>query len=743
MVQGASGNTAQFTNGANADLLISLTAGVSLITPATGILALGTTSTERMRINSSGNIGIGTTTYTARLFVSGSSTASTPTMVVREGVVSPTDGAGAFDVQNSAGTSLLFVSGSGRVGVNASTSSNLTNLFTVNQSASTTNGTPGTYGFMLSNQGTLRLSLGNDGTYSLIQTWNNNPLFVNPAGNNIVLGGGGANVGIGTTVMSDRLAVNGSMSVTGSALPGTDNLYDLGSSSKRWANVYATSISGSLTGSNVSAGQVVVAGTGGVLSGSNNFWWDNTNQRVGIGTSNPTAKLELSLTQTQPTIKSTTLILQGFDVNNTWVADNLYYNSVWRYSANNASGAQMYFTGGDIKFNTAGTNVGGADSSATITNRMTIKNAGNVGIGSDSPSQKLDVSGTIKTGGPGLGGRITFSRPDATGLEVGQIFNSGSSGLTIEQGGGGGFISFNVGTGGLNGFNPERVRFDASGNVGIGSTNPGATLDVGLSATNYIRANRTGTTGFFGFSLASNGTSVGVLGAHDTTGEVRIGSVFNTYYTTIYSGNAETIRVSTTGNVGIGTTIPTARLHVTGSSTVTDQTMLVRAGTPNQTGPVFEVENNLGATLLVVSGSGNVGIGTTNPGFNLEVNGTFAAVTKSFVIPHPLKSGWKLRYGSLEGPENGVYVRGQSDSETIELPDYWVPLVDESSITVQLTPIGKWQSLYVESIENNRVKIGRGLLMRLLGIKPAFFYTVTASRKDAIFSVEYDPSVRS
>jgi hypothetical protein len=95
------------------------------------------------------------------------------------------------------------------------------------------------------------------------------------------------NVGIGTNAMGDKLAVNGSMSVTGSLLPGTDNLYSLGSSSKRWNNVYATSISGSLTGSNVSAGQVVVAGTGGVLSGSNNFWWDNTNGSVGIGTTTP------------------------------------------------------------------------------------------------------------------------------------------------------------------------------------------------------------------------------------------------------------------------------------------------------------------------------------------------------------------------------------------------------------------------------------------------------------------------
>ena len=68
---------------------------------------------------------------------------------------------------------------------------------------------------------------------------------------------------------------------------------------------------------------------------------------------------------------------------------------------------------------------------------------------------------------------------------------------------------------------------------------------------------------------------------------------------------------------------------------------------------------------------------------------------KSFDIVHPTKGkGHRLRYGCLEGPELGVYVRGvlQGTNE-IELPDYWKDLVDEDSITVHLTPIGSHQSL--------------------------------------------------
>jgi hypothetical protein len=67
----------------------------------------------------------------------------------------------------------------------------------------------------------------------------------------------------------------------------------------------------------------------------------------------------------------------------------------------------------------------------------------------------------------------------------------------------------------------------------------------------------------------------------------------------------------------------------------------------------------------------------------------------------------KLRYGSLEGPENGVYVRGRlKDNNVIELPDYWTGLVDEDTITVNLTSVGKYQKLYVEDIKDNCIYVG-------------------------------------
>lgn len=118
---------------------------------------------------------------------------------------------------------------------------------------------------------------------------------------------------------------------------------------------------------------------------------------------------------------------------------------------------------------------------------------------------------------------------------------------------------------------------------------------------------------------------------------------------------------------------------------------------------------------------------------NVTVNASFFATTKSFLIDHPTKPDMKLRYGSLEGPENGVYVRGISESFIIELPDYWTGLVHADSITVSLTAIGRPQNLYVDKIENNVVYVDTDDYT-----SPHFYYHIFAERKDVdILIVEY------
>ena len=123
---------------------------------------------------------------------------------------------------------------------------------------------------------------------------------------------------------------------------------------------------------------------------------------------------------------------------------------------------------------------------------------------------------------------------------------------------------------------------------------------------------------------------------------------------------------------------------------------------------------------MVVDG----GIGVSG---NVYINDTLYAVAKSFLIDHPTKPGYQLQYASLEGPENGVYIRGKLTGRVIELPEYWVNLVDSETITVDLTPIGQFQKLYVEKIEDNKVFIDND---SLLGGNCQCFYTVWAERKD-------------
>ncbi len=80
------------------------------------------------------------------------------------------------------------------------------------------------------------------------------------------------------------------------------------------------------------------------------------------------------------------------------------------------------------------------------------------------------------------------------------------------------------------------------------------------------------------------------------------------------------------------------------------------------------------------------------------------SVKKDFDIQHPTKEGWRLTHACLEGPEAGVYYRGKTiNNDKIILPEYWKGLVDEDTITVNITPVKYHQNIMVEKIEDNTV----------------------------------------
>ena len=131
---------------------------------------------------------------------------------------------------------------------------------------------------------------------------------------------------------------------------------------------------------------------------------------------------------------------------------------------------------------------------------------------------------------------------------------------------------------------------------------------------------------------------------------------------------------------------------------------------------------------LLVARTGSIELhGHFTQSGNVSITGKLEATQKSFVIPHPTKDNKKLVYGVLEGPEHAVYVRGRVKENYIDLPEEWTGLVAEDSITVQLTPIGKHQNLFVDEISNTRIFIKNSNLLRS-GIDA--FYFIQGTRKD-------------
>lgn len=111
-----------------------------------------------------------------------------------------------------------------------------------------------------------------------------------------------------------------------------------------------------------------------------------------------------------------------------------------------------------------------------------------------------------------------------------------------------------------------------------------------------------------------------------------------------------------------------------------------------------------------------------------DINLAKALPAKPFDIPHPSKpETHRLRYISLEGPEIAVYFRGKlEDTNVIELPEYWKDLIHPESISVNLTPYGTYQELYVE-----KIVWGQQIIVKNRESGPTnCYFTVYAERKD-------------
>jgi len=149
----------------------------------------------------------------------------------------------------------------------------------------------------------------------------------------------------------------------------------------------------------------------------------------------------------------------------------------------------------------------------------------------------------------------------------------------------------------------------SSGKVGIGTSTPTRKLTVWSSGSN-------------GIGIGINTFEVAKFVADSGTGEISIGSSLANYYPVFYSNNAEAMRITTTGLVGIGTTSPSAKLSINQSSTGSG---FYLAGYSNNTSALFRVSTSTllaTSTAFIINSNGRVGVGTTSPEADLTVNGT-------------------------------------------------------------------------------------------------------------------------
>lgn len=323
---------------------------------------------------------------------------------------------------------------------------------------------------------------------------------------------------------------------------------------------------------------------------------------VGIGTTAPTGKLHIYSSITGDTL------IRADGTNGTIfsVTDDLS-NSL--LSVNNSAGLPVLEVFADDSV------VMGQYGSGDLVVRNN-----KVGIGTTSPNRLLEIKGSNSAPlrlNTSLGNcAIEFlTSPSTYSWLVGGQYSVNNS---FE-------ITPSTAVGGTT-FSTPSIVVKSDGTVGIGITNPNSNYKLDLSSSNDGYARQwIASTAFVGTDNGTNGFQIRVLGGG--TNGLKISNAVN---------NVEYVRISSDGNVGIGTTSPSGKLSVdsvgANSFNVCDSfssNVRVSVGTINTAGTTYGLiqtyqhnTNSAGVSPLNIQPfGGNVGIGLTNPTEKLHVTG--------------------------------------------------------------------------------------------------------------------------
>jgi hypothetical protein len=208
--------------------------------------------------------------------------------------------------------------------------------------------------------------------------------------------------------------------------------------------------------------------------------------------------------------------------------------------------------------------------------RLRITSTGNVGIGTTSNrnSTKLDVLGDVTFGA-----------------------NASYYG-TLAYNAGAGFLDMTSSDGGFRWFAQsgptERMRITSSGGIEIPNQN--AIDELTFTGTDFTNV----------FSATTSGFQLGTTGAG---------------YLAFLTDNTERMRITSTGDVGIGLTNPGVPLHVKGQ---TNGNVMIVDATGTAANYIFDVRDD-GTSVFRVDPSGRVGIGTSSPVYSFVVSAAGAS----------------------------------------------------------------------------------------------------------------------